>query len=734
MSLRILINTARSEEVRAAIVRDGALENLEIDTKQSHVTKGNVYKGVVANVEPSLNACFVEIGGSSQGFLPMDDIAPTCYHEKPQVSGRPRINEVIRRRREIVVQVSRDAIGNKGPALTTYASLAGRFAVLMPYDDTVGISRKLEDEKARRKLKDILAKLEVPDDFGFIVRTAGVRQTKTALDRDLKGLLKLWSRIHKDAVKAKGPTLLHEEGDLVVRTIRDYFTSEVDEIVVDTEEARERARSYFKAVMPRTRATITLHSERRPLFTHYRIEDQLETIHNRRVRLPSGGNIVIDPTEALISIDVNSARATREKSQEDTALRTNLESAREIARQLRLRNLGGLIVVDFIDMSSRKNNRAVEKEVKEAVKQDKARVYLCKISENGLMEINRQRIKQALRLTTHRDCPTCGGAGSIPAPEFLAMQILRQIDIRTSSTNLAEVRVDLHPELADALQNQFRAELLELEGENEIRVLICARPGMHRSEQQVTFKDRPKGSKRGGGGKNANEGAKRAKSDNGPGGRKGSQKRRSDNKGSDKPGSDNRGGDKAVGDDRGSDNRGSDNRGSDNRGSETKGEKSPAKKPAKPAQKPQRKGGRSAGKKDSAADKQMQLQNVPGDEGDDTPLTKSQKRRLRRKRKQERDRLEVSEGRSETQGDTEQQDLPLAGQGTPADEADGTLEESAKGDETEQPDSNRRKRSGRRGGRGRRGSGRGRKPAQEATAADDPQAEDDLGGEKGVGE
>jgi len=685
MTLRILINTARSEEVRAAVVRDGVLENLEIDTRLSHVIKGNLYKGVVANVEPSLNACFVEIGASSQGFLPMDDIAPDCYHEKPSGGGKPRINEVIKRRREILVQVSRDAIGNKGPALTTYASLAGRFAVLMPHDSSVGISRKLEDEKARRKLKEIVGKLAVPEGFGFIVRTAGTQQTKTALDRDLKGLLKLWKRVQKDSEKAKAPSLIHEEGDLVVRTIRDYYTNEVDEIVVDTEEARERARTYFKAVMPRTRAKITLHSGRKPLFTHYSIENQLESIHSRRVRLPSGGNIVIDPTEALISIDVNSARATREKSQEDTALKTNLEAGREIARQLRLRNLGGLAVVDFIDMSSRKHNRAVEKEVKEGVKQDKARVYLGKISENGLMEINRQRIKQALRLTTHRDCPTCGGAGSIPSPEFLAMQILRQIDIRTSSSNLAEVRVDLHPELADALQNQFRAELLELESDNDIRVLVCARPGMHRSEQQITFKERPKGSKRGSGAKKAAEtGGGKKRKDGGRGRRKG-----------------NGGG------------------GAEAPQKQTAGQADRPAEPAKKATSQAKKGSHKGGRKDSKkepADPQMQLQEVTEGEPPAKPLTKSQKRRLRRKRKAERERQAAEQAMQSDPGETEQQDLPLSEKET----EEPTTEEPAP---TDPADDKRRRKSSRRGSRGRRGSGRGRKAAKEGADAGEKSAE-----------
>ena len=498
MSLKMLINATRSEEVRAAIVRDGVLEVLEIDAARSNIIKGNVYKGKVANVEGSLNACFVEIGTERQGFMPSNDIVRSAYHEKPRKEGgRPRIEDVIKRGRDVVVQVTRDAVGSTGPALTTDISLAGRFLVLMPHDSSRGISRKIEDEKQRKQLKELASKLTIPEGMGFIIRTAGEQVNKTALNRDLAALVKLWKKIERESGKRKSPALLHQDGDLVERMIRDYYSSDFDELIVDTEVAFERVQTYFKAVMPRTKANISLHRERAPLFTHLKLEAQIETIHERKVQLPSGASIVIDPTEALIAIDVNSGKSTRQRSQEETAVKTNLEAAAEIARQLRLRDLGGLVVVDFIDMASKAHNRKVEKAVKAAVKPDKARVYLGRISDNGLMEINRQRIKQSLQVRTHRECPTCSGAGAIPSPEFVAMQIIRHIDARAASGNLAEVHVDLHPELADFLQNHCRNDLAELERDGEIRILVAGRPGLRRNEQNVSFNARPSGGKKG---------------------------------------------------------------------------------------------------------------------------------------------------------------------------------------------------------------------------------------------
>ncbi len=653
MSLRMLINATRTEEIRAAILRDDVLEVLEIDAARSNLIKGSVYKGKVANVEGSLNACFIEIGTDRQGFLPRNDIVSDAFHEKPRKEGRPRIEEVIKRGRDIVVQVTRDAVGSKGPALTTQISLAGRYLVLMPRDNSRGISRKIEDDKQRQQLKDLAGKLTIPDGMGFIIRTAGEQVNKTVLNRDLNSLVKLWKKIEKEARSTRSPAVLHREGDLVERIVRDYYTSEFDELIVDTEEALERVQAYFRAVMPRTKAKITLHKDRTPLFTRFKLEEQIETIHARRVRLPSGGTIVIDPTEALISIDVNSGKATKARSQEETALKINVEAATEIARQLRLRDLGGLVVVDFIDMASKGHNRQVERTVKQAVKPDKARVYLGKISDNGLMEINRQRIKQSLQLRTHRECPTCSGAGAIPSPEFVAMQIIRRIDARASAGNLGEVHVDLHPELADFLQNNFRTDLAELEESAEIRILVSGRPGLHRNEQNLQFKHRTGGKQGGGRGRSRGRGddreggagkrseptaSKAAKAAKAGKGQKDAQK---------KP---------ARGEENAQKKTGKGQKEAPQNG--RKGDSEAKNKASKGGDEGQKKSSRGrGGRKPASADpanaavakapaKAPAPAPRPADEDGDggAPMTKSQKRRQRRKRKAERERMAAQGG------------------------------------------------------------------------------------------
>ncbi len=492
MSRKMLINATRKDDVRAAIVKDGILEQYEVEEASSALLKGNVYKGTVVNIEPSLNACFVEFGANRHGFLSLDDIAPAAWHEPWSGEGRPRIEEIMRRRKPVVVQVSRDEMGTKGAALTTYVSLAGRYLVLMPHDDVKGISRKITEEKDRKELKETAEKLEVPENCGFIIRTAGIGQTKTALNRDLANLMRAWKRILKQAEGARVPSLLHAEGDLITRMVRDFYQADIDEIIIDDEESFQKADEYWKAHMPRAKSVVVRYEDRVPLFSRYNLDAQIETIHARRVNLPSGGYILIEPTEALISVDVNSGRSTREKSQEDTAFRTNLEAADEVARQLRLRDLGGLVVVDFIDMAASKHNREVEKRLKDALKLDKARTYVGRISENGLCEINRQRLKQALALRTHRDCPTCAGLGRIPSADFVANSIIRRVEARAATGQVTEVRIDLHPELADHIQNTCRHDLVRLEKEFDIHILISGLPGLHRSQENISFKDRPR--------------------------------------------------------------------------------------------------------------------------------------------------------------------------------------------------------------------------------------------------
>ena len=493
----MLINATRAEEVRAAILNDGKLEQFEIEVEDAGLLKGNVYRGVVANVEASLNACFVDIGAEKQGFLPIDEIHPASFHSQPKKTGkkeRPRIEEVMRKGGEIIVQVVKDAIGNKGAALTGHISLAGRYIVLMPLDDSRGVSRRIADEGRRKKIKEIAAGLKIPDECGFIVRTAGMNRTKTDLNRDGAQLVRTWKEIMRQAAPdapakrkrgrrgGQGPKLLFEDRDLVVRMIRDYYTSDISEILIDNPTAYLKAREYIHTVMPRSRKAITLYDERMPLFARHRVEEQIEAVFGRRVDLPSGGYILIDPTEALTSIDVNSGRSTRAKSQEETAVHTNIEAAREIARQLRLRDLGGLIVIDFIDMSANKLNRQVEKTLKDALKVDKARTYVGKISENGLLEVNRQRIKQALQFQTHTNCTMCEGTGTIPTPEFVSLGLIRKIEAKAATGLIDKVVVTLHPEIATFVHNSRRRDLIELEDRFGIIIQVEGRDSVRRNQ------------------------------------------------------------------------------------------------------------------------------------------------------------------------------------------------------------------------------------------------------------
>jgi ribonuclease E len=496
----MLINATRTEEVRAAILHNGKLEQFEIEVQDAGLLKGNVYRGVVANVEASLNACFVDIGADKQGFLPIDEIHPSCYHEKPKKDGKPRIEDVMRKGREIIVQVVKDAVGNKGAALTSHVSLAGRYIVLMPLEDSRGVSRRISDEGRRKKIKEIAAGLKIPEEYGFIVRTAGTNRTKTDLNRDAAHLVRTWREILKTAEtgpkakrtrgkkgrKGRGAALLFEDRDLVVRMIRDYYEPEIGEILIDNSEAFKKAREYIRTVMPRSHKAVTLYEEATPLFTRYRVEEQIEAVFARRVDLPSGGYILIDPTEALTSIDVNSGRSTKAKSQEETALNTNLEAAVEVARQLRLRDIGGLIVVDFIDMPANKQNRAVEKSIKDALKADKARTYISKISDNGLMEVNRQRIKQALQFQTHQPCAVCEGTGTVPTPEFLSLGLLRKLEAKASTGLIDKATVTLHPDAANYVLNNRRRDLIALEDRFGILITVEARQGVHRNQVGIS--------------------------------------------------------------------------------------------------------------------------------------------------------------------------------------------------------------------------------------------------------
>jgi len=361
----------------------------------------------------------------------------------------------------------------------------------MPFDDVRGVSRKAEDEE-RQAVKDRVAKLELPEGYGVILRTNALDQPQKTLNRDLSALLRLWKKIRAESATGKGPKLLYSDQDLIVQALRDSLDASISEILVDDDGAFEKAQSYMRTFMPRSGSQLTHYTDRMPLFSRYELEEQIDRIYQRKMDLPSGGSIVIDGTEALTAIDVNSGRATRGGSQEETAYRTNLEAAREVARQLRLRDIGGLVVVDFIDMRSSKHRREVEKTMRDVMKDDKARSSVGRLSDNGLLEINRQRLKKALQLRTYRPCPTCSGTGSIASPELVALNILRRIETRAVTGLLGGARSEPPPELADAIQNDRRQELAALEREFDIEVEIVAAAGLHRAEERVEWRPRPK--------------------------------------------------------------------------------------------------------------------------------------------------------------------------------------------------------------------------------------------------
>jgi ribonuclease E len=494
----MLINGQRPEEVRIAIVSDKKLDKYEVSATESGLYRGNIYRGVVANIQPSLDAAFVDFGADRDGLLRADDVVPSAYHKKSDKAGKhPRIDKVLERGKPILVQVVRDGIGRKGALVTTNLSIAGRYLVLMPHDDVRGISRKADDEE-REAIKERVAKLDLPDGCGVILRTNAIDQPQKTLNRDLNALLRLWKKIRQEATAGKGPRLLYSDQDLIVQALRDSFDSSISEILVDDDEAYEKAQGYMGTFMPRSGKRLVRYTDRMPLFSRFDLEEQIDSIYQRRVGLPSGGSIVIDGTEALTAIDVNSGRATRGGSQEETAYTTNLEAAREVARQLRLRDIGGLVVVDFIDMRLLKHRREVEKTMRDSLKDDRARTNASKLSENGLLEINRQRLKKALQLRTHRPCPTCSGAGTIASSEFIGLSVLRRIETRAVTGRLGGVRVELHPELADALQNERRQELAALEREFDIEIEIIAASGLHRAEEHIQWRERTKVEERAG--------------------------------------------------------------------------------------------------------------------------------------------------------------------------------------------------------------------------------------------
>lgn len=498
MAKKMLINVMHPEEARVAIVEDGRLVDLDVEIAGSEQTRGNVYKGVVVRVEPGLQAAFVDIGLKKLGFLQVGEIHPSWWQWRDDIpeeqrNRRPRIQEILRRGQELVVQVEKGERDMKGAALTSYLSLPGRYMVLMPGSDSSGISRKVESEADRKKLKEKVAQLEIPEGIGYIVRTEALGKTKTELAKDLQYLLKLSDSINEQAAVTKGPALIYQESNLVIRTIRDYFTAEIDEVLVDSKDVYKQARAFFKETMPKFEKLVKLHQEKRPIFSRYQIEEQIDLIYEKKVPLKSGGSIVIEPTEALVSVDVNSGKSTGEKGVEDTAFKTNLEAAEEVARQLRLRDLGGLIVIDFIDMRDKKHISAVEKTLKTALKTDKARVTVGRISQFGILEMSRQRIRQTLEQGSTLECPHCSGRGKVKSVESMALSFLRKVHAAAAKGTVAEVRGGLPLEVAYYLLNRKKRELAQIENDYDIEVTVKGKPSflMNQLELELERRERP---------------------------------------------------------------------------------------------------------------------------------------------------------------------------------------------------------------------------------------------------
>jgi ribonuclease E len=475
---RMLINATQQEELRVALVDGQKLYDLDIESPGHEQKKANIYKATITRVEPSLEAAFVDYGADRHGFLPLKEIARTYFPKGYKFEGRPNIKEVIKEGQQVIVQIDKEERGQKGAALTTFISLAGSYLVLMPNNPRAGgISRRIEGDE-RTELKTALSGLDLPDGMGLIVRTAGVGKSAEELAYDLDYLVSGWGRIKDMADSRPAPFLIHQESDVVVRAIRDYLRRDIGEILIDKSSVHERALKHVEQMRPDYANRVKLYKGDVPLFSHYQIESQIESAFQREVRLPSGGSIVIDPTEALISIDINSARATKGSDIEETAFNTNLEAADEIARQLRLRDAGGLVVIDFIDMTPVRNQREVENRMKDAVRGDRARVQLGRISRFGLLEMSRQRLRPSLGDSAHNVCPRCSGHGTVRGTESLALSVLRIMEEESIKDNTGQIEAQLPVNVATYLLNEKRRSVRSVEKRHSVQLVIIPNPNM----------------------------------------------------------------------------------------------------------------------------------------------------------------------------------------------------------------------------------------------------------------
>jgi len=480
----MLINVAEGEECRIAILHQNRLEELFIERASSESHVGNIYKGRVTNVEPSIQAAFVDFGLPKNGFLHISDLQPQYFPgnvrqaeevgRKTPRRDRPPIQRCLRRGQEVIVQIIKEGIGTKGPTLTTYVSIPGRYLVMMPGMNRLGVSRRIEDDETRRKMKRLLEELSLPKDMGFILRTAGLDRTKRELQRDLNYLQRLWKVVASRIKKEPAPCELYQESDLVIRTIRDVYTSDFAKIVVDNEETAAKVKDFLSIFMPRGGSSVEVYTHHQPLFHRYDLETEIERLNSRHVPLPSGGSLVIDSTEALVAIDINSSRYREHDDAEENAYRIDLEAAEEIARQLRLRDLGGLILCDFIDLRSPKHCRGVERALREALKKHKERAKCLRMSQFGIIEMTRQRMRPSIKRSIYQDCPCCRGSGLVKNPESMTLDIMRLLRLVTHNKQVAKVEVRVSADVAFQLQNRKRSALHALEQETSRRIVVHA--------------------------------------------------------------------------------------------------------------------------------------------------------------------------------------------------------------------------------------------------------------------
>lgn len=511
MKQEMLINVSQPEECRIAIVEDRVLEELYVERTNQDNYVGNIYKGVVINLEPSIQAAFVDFGVGRNGFLHISDVEPHYFrqggydadangnggdrgrqrHTRPGARPRvkPPIQDILKRGDEVLVQVTKEGIGTKGPTLSTYISIPGRYLVLMPALGRVGVSRKIEDEETRIRLRDIMLELNPPKGLGFIVRTAGSDRTRRELSRDLAYLLRLWKVIVRRIKKLPAPIDIYEESDMIIRTIRDIFTGDVDTIYIDEKNAYERTREFLQMVMPRHVSRLKLYEGKEPLFHKYNLDEEIARIHQRTVPLKQGGSIVIDQTEALVAIDVNSGSFRADDSAEESAYQMNLQAAKEIARQIRLRDLGGVVVNDFIDMRHERHRRGVERALRDAVHRDRARTKILRTSPFGLIEMTRQRIRPSLKRSAYCDCPYCRGGGVVKTPESMSIDVIRLLMLASQDPQIAKITITVADEVASYLSNRKRRDLSRLEDEGNMTLQILGAKGVSPEYLHVECRD-----------------------------------------------------------------------------------------------------------------------------------------------------------------------------------------------------------------------------------------------------